>query len=141
MINRFGLLILLLAVLTMVACGPKAESGPSDAEILAGKETAQANLAVLPPDVPIHENAVNLRFAASNTYISYEVLGTLDDIVVYYQDALRDEGWEKRNNSNEESIGGAVTLLRGKPDRNISVTIQLIPESEFVRVLLSVISR
>ena len=139
MIRRFGLILLLLAVSMMVACAREVETGPSDAEIIAATATAQANLALIPSDVPIHENAINLKFAASNTYISYEVLGTVDEIVAYYRDTLESLGWEKRGNSNEEPIGGALTLLRIKSDKNVSVTVQSIPESEYVRVLISVI--
>ncbi len=139
MIQRFGLILLLLVSSMMAACSPEVESGPSEAEIFAATATTQANLALVPPDVPIHENAVNLRFAASNTYISYEVLGTVDEIVSYYRDTMESLGWEKRTNTNEEPIGGALTLLRVKSDKNISVTVQSIPESEYVRVLISVI--
>lgn len=139
MIQRFGLILLLLTGSMMVACSREVESGPSDVEVLAATATAQANLALVPPDVPIHENAVNLKFAANNTYISYEVLGTVDEIVSYYRDAMNSQGWEKRSHSNEEPIGGAITLLRSKTDKNISVTIQTIPESEYVRVLISVV--
>jgi hypothetical protein len=142
MVKRLGLALLLLLGLMMVACSPRVvESVASDDENTAATVTAQAYLALLPPDVPIHENAVKLKFAAGNTYISYEVLGTLDEIAAYYHDALISQGWEKNNNSNEVPIGGALTLLRSKPDKNISVTIQTIPESEYVRVLISVITK
>lgn len=143
MIQRFVLLLLLLTASSLAACSRETvESGPADdAAHVASTATAQANLALVPADVPIHENAVNLKFAAGNTYISYEVLGTLEDIVAYYRDTMASLGWEKRNNSNEQPIGGALTMLRSKPDANISVTIQTIPESEYVRVLISVISK
>ena len=138
--RRFVLFLLLLAGLVLVSCSRDVvESGPSDTEISSATATTQANLALVPPDVPIHEDAINLKFAASNTYISYEVLGTFDEIISYYRDALNSQGWEKRNNSNEEPIGGALTMLRSKTDKNISVTIQTIPESDYVRVLISVV--
>ena len=141
MIKRPGLSILLAVGLVVAACAPKVESTPSDSEVAAGTATALANLALLPSDVPIHENAINLKFAAENTYISYEVLGSLEDIVAFYRDTLNSQGWEKRNNSNEEPIGGALTMMRSKPDKNVSVTVQTIPESEYVRVLISVVSK
>lgn len=139
MMKRFGLILLFISGSMMASCAPQVESGPSDADIISATATAQANLALIPSDVPIHENAVNLMFAAGNTYISYQVLGTVDEIVAYYRDTLESLGWEKKTNSNEEPIGGALTLLRTKSDKNISVTVQSIPESEYVRVLISVI--
>jgi len=140
MIRRFGFLLLLLMFSILAACSREVESSaPSDTDVAAGTATALANLASLPPDIPIHDSAINLKLAAENTYISYQALGTPEDIVAYYRDALESQGWERRNNSIEEPIGGATTLLRSKTDKNISITIQSIPESEYVRILISVV--
>lgn len=117
------------------------EQGKTDEQIAAATATVQANLDSLPDDLPIHAEAENLKFAASNTYITYEVLGTVDEIVEYYRTELQAHGWEKKNNSPEAPIGGALTLLRSKPDKNLSITVQSIPDSEYVRVLINVISR
>jgi hypothetical protein len=137
--------ILLSLVLTMIALAgsscSRSDSPNSltEEQIVAFTATAQANISALPPDIPIYENAENLKFAAGNTYITYEIPGTVDEIVAWYRAELEAQGWEKRNNSPESPLGGALTLLRSKPDKNISVTIQSIPDSGYVRVLISVI--
>lgn len=136
------LLFSLLLFIFAYGCTPAAEeSGKTDDELAAATATAQANLSALPSDLPIHANAEKLKFAAGNTYITYEVAGSVDDIVAYYRTELETQGWEKANNSPEEPFGGSLTILRSKPDKNISVTVQSIPESEYVRVLLSIIPK
>ena len=127
-------------LLVRMGCSrPTDEPQKTEDELFAATTTAEANLAGLPTDVPVHPNAEQLRFAASNTSISYIVTGDLDTLVAYYRSELETQGWEKRGNSPESPIGDALTLLRVKPDKNISVTIQGIPESDQVRVLITLI--
>lgn len=135
-------LVLLFVTLAGFGCSrPETANDITDEQLIALTATAQANIEGVPPDVPIHENAVKLKFAAGNTYITYQVLGDVDTIVEYYRTEMELLGWEKKNNSADTPIGGALTLLRSKPDKNISVTIQSIPGSEYVRVLISVIGK
>lgn len=134
--------VLFIIVMSFVLYGcsrPSDDSGKSDTEVVAATATTQANLDSLPTDVPIHPEAQELKFAAQNTNISYIVSGGLDANVEYYRTELEAQGWTKRGNSPENPIGDAITLLRVKPDKNISVTIQGIPESEQVRVLITLI--
>ena len=127
-------------MLALVGCSrPTDAVEKTDEQIVAATATTQANLASLPTDVPIHPEAEVLKFAASNTSISYLVTGDVDTIANYYRTELEAQGWTKRGNSPESPIGDALTLLRVKPDKNISVTIQAIPESDQVRVLITLI--
>lgn len=139
MMYRAVLLIFILLAVLIAGCSPPEEAGKTDEQLAASTATAQANVDALPEDVPIREGALNLKFAASNTYITYEVPGTVDEIVEFYRTELESLGWVKRGNSPESPLGGALTLLRSKPDKNISVTVQSIPDSENVRVLITVI--
>lgn len=127
--------------MTLNACSPPQEVEKSASQIDAATATAQANLDAMPPEIPIHEGGYNFRFAAENTYITYEVDGAFDVIVEYYRAELEVLGWEKINNSNEAPLGEALTLLRSLPDKNISVTIQQIPQRESVRILITVIKK
>lgn len=133
------LLATLVGMLVLFGCARPTEEVKSDEQIVSATTTVQAKIDALPTDVPIHEGAIRLKFAAGNTYITYEVPGDVDTIVEYYRTELQALGWEKKGNSPETPLGGALSLLRSKPDKNISVTIQSIPESENVRVLISVI--
>ena len=137
----FGLILLLVTLAASACSKPDQTIDKTDEQVIALTATAQANIDGVPSDVPIHEGAVKLKFAAGNTYITYEVFGDVDTIVEYYRTELELRGWEKRNNNTETPIGGALTILRSKPDKNISVTIQSIPGSENSRVLITVIGR
>lgn len=133
---------LFLLSIALSACSRPADTNTkTDEQIVAATATTQANLNSVPDSVPIRADGENFKFAANNTYITYEVLGTVDEIVTYYRTEMEARGWEKKNNSAEEPIGGALTLLRSQPDMNISVTIQSIPDSEYVRVLITVIPK
>ena len=135
-------ILLLIMVVSLVVSGCSRSSGEtekSDAEIVAATATVQANLASIPTDVPIRADGEDFKFAAANTSITYQVLGDVDTITNYYRTELEAQGWEKRGKSPETPLGGAITLLRIKPDKNISVTIQSIPESDHVRVLITLI--
>ncbi|MBE7434106.1 MAG: hypothetical protein HS100_09310 [Anaerolineales bacterium] len=135
-----ALIFVMVLAFTLYGCSrPAEEAGKTDAEIVAATATTQAHLDSLPADVPIHPQAEELKFAASNTSITYVVLGDVAKISDYYRSDLETEGWTKRGNSPENPIGDAITLLRVKPDKNISVTIQGIPESDRVRVLITLI--
>ncbi len=140
--NRIKLLLVLAIILltALVGCSRPTE-GPekTDAEVVSATATVQANLDSIPADVPIHPQAETLKFAAANTNISYIVSGGLQGITDYYRTELEAQGWTKRGNSPENPIGDAITLLRVKPDKNISVTIQGIPESDQVRILITII--
>lgn len=140
--KRISFVFLLAVMVLSVVAGcarPTDGAEKSEDELAAATATVQAELAALPADIPIHPNAEQIKFAASNTSISYIVTGDLDTLVDYYRTELETQGWEKRGNSPESPIGDALTLLRVKPDKNISVTIQSIPESDQVRVLLTLI--
>jgi hypothetical protein len=133
-------LILAAFVAGLTACGKQdAGTGQEDDQSTARTATAEARFAAIPEDVPIMEGAENLRVASNDTYIAYEVEGTLEGVVQYYRDQLEQLDWEKRGSSPEQPIGGAHTLLRYKEDKNISVTIQSIPESTKVRILMTII--
>ncbi len=132
---------MMVLVLVLSACVGRSEQTQTDDEIAAATATAEAMASTIPTDVPIREGALNLKLAANNTYISYEVLGTVDEIVEYYKAEMLSLGWEKRGASPEAPIGGAITLLRYKPEKNVSVTIQSIPKRENVRVLITVIPK
>lgn len=139
MMKRAVFLIIILLAALIAGCSRPEETGKTDEQLASSTATAQANVDALPEDIPIREGALNLKFAASNTYITYEVPGTVDEIVEFYRTELLSLGWVKKGNSPETPLGGALTLLRSKPDKNISVTVQSIPESENVRVLITVI--
>ena len=137
-----GLVLILIALIVVAtACGkPDAPTASAGGRPVCSQNQRPPRQGSLPSlrDVPIMEGAENLKVGANDTYIAFEAEGTLDDVVQYYRDQLEQLGWEKRGSSPEQPIGGAQTLLRYKPEKNISVTIQSIPESTKVRVLMTI---
>lgn len=135
-----SMLFLVVLVLGMASCNRGgAQTELNEDQTQSATATAEAMLSAFPEDIPIMEGATDLKMAANDTYYAYIVEGTLEDVVLYYRDQLEQLGWEKRGSSPENPIGGAQTLLRYKPEKNISVTIQSIPESTNVRVLMTII--
>ena len=103
-----------ILAMTLNACSPPQEVEKSASQIEAATATAQANLSAMPPEIPIHESGYNFKFAAENTYISYEVDGAFDVIVEYYRTELERLGWEKINTDPEQVEAKrqrALTLL------------------------------
>ena len=95
----------------------------------------------VPDDVPMMPGATKLKTTADNTYIAYEVASTtVEAVTKFYQDELLTHGWEQINRS-DSGFGDSITLLRTKPDQNISVTIQSVAGSETVRVQITLIKK
>jgi len=97
--------------------------------------TATADPNTLPEDIPILDNAENLKITLKATYITYQAVSTVQDATAFYQEQLEATGWE-RVNKNDSGFGDSITLLRSKPDQNISVTLQSISGSDKIRVLI-----
>jgi hypothetical protein len=69
--------------------------------------------------------ATDLKQTTDGTYIAYKAAETYDNAVAFYQAELVNEGWERVNN-NDAEFGGSTTLLRTRPEANITVTIQSV---------------
>ena len=155
--RRFWLFIVILALLsTILACRvgrleptptPVPQSQPSGQATSAGTSSGEPSGGAAPTaasglqdDVPVMDGALNLIVTAKGTYVKYEVVATVDEATEFYKTKMAELGWEQIN-KQDVSFGGNITLLRGKEDKNITVTIQSIPESDQVRVLINVIPK
>jgi hypothetical protein len=123
-----GLGLLLAAACSAPAASPAVDDAPA-ATATPGPD--------LPDGVPVLDNAADLSVTADGSYIAYTAAATFDDTVAFYQDQLAANGWE-RINQNDAAFGSSTTLLRARPEANISVTIQSVPgDDNAVRVLIS----
>lgn len=129
---------LLVIILGLIACGVKEEVAPDKS--LSATATAQAAITIIPDDVPIPERVEELKVTADGTYISFLVVGTVEDIATYYKEQMVALSWETRSKT-EGGFGDSITLLRYKEDKNISITVQIIPSSDKVRVLITLIPK
>lgn len=127
----------------LTACGgqaaqtaqPAATDTPAGESTPRAEPTATTDANALPEDVPILNNAENLKVTLKGTYITYQAASTVEDATRFYQESLEAAGWE-RVNKNDSGFGDSITLLRSKPDQNIAVTLQSIPGGDKVRVLI-----
>jgi len=133
---------MVLAVsLALSACGGGgggAPSGPSGGEATAATASTPTpdSLSQIQEDVPILDGAVNLKVSSGGTVIRYEAPSTVQDATDFYQTQMAEQGWEQQN-KGDSGFGDSITLLRSKPEQTISVTIQSIPNSDDVRVLIT----
>ena len=99
-------------------------------------EAAPTDPNTVQDDVPMLDNPVDLKVTSNGTFISYKAEGPVETAITFYQEQLEAAGWE-RVNKNDTGFGDSITLLRKKPDQNISVTIQSIAGSTQVRVQIT----
>ena len=145
--KRVNCLLLAFLLLSLAAaCGggaPTPDTGGGGVPT-GGGETGGAPPAAPTPteasaqaDVPIMEGAIELKITSGGNLINYQVEETtVDEVTKFYQEALAAMGWEQLS-KRDSGFGDSITLLRSKPDQNISVTIQSIAGSNNVRVMIT----
>lgn len=153
----FPLVIVMVLSLLLAACAASGGGGePAVATEDAGPatqpeaaptepETAPAEPEATPTaemsDVPVFEGAEDYKTTGNGTYITYNVPDTTVEIVTkFYQEQLAALGWEQKN-KKDSGFGGSITILRVKPDKNISVTIDTNVVNNGVRVLITLIPK
>jgi hypothetical protein len=130
---RWGMALACGLSLALAACS----GAPAAVDAGAGAEPTPTAGPSVPDTVPLLEGAYDLAVTADASYIAYKASIAYDDAVAYYQAELVAQGWEQIN-KNDAAFGGSTTLLRSRPEANISVTIQSVPGGEdTVRVLIS----
>ena len=133
---KFILAMFLVLSLAVSACGGggATEEGPATGG--GGAPAATATEAALQEDVPILEGATDLKITSGGAVINYQVESTVAEATQFYQEQLAALGWEQLN-KKDSGFGDSITLLRSKPEQNISVTLQSIAGSTSVRVQIT----
>ncbi len=149
-LTRWGLALWCGLSLGLAACGGPADpanpggdpggsaatAAPGDGGEVVAAPSPTAGPSV-PETVPVLASAYDLAVTADDTYIAYKAPETYASTVTFYQTELAAQGWEQIN-KNDAAFGGSTTLLRSRPEANISVTIQAVPgDDNAVRVLIS----
>lgn len=116
--------------------GPAAGGGDTTTGGGGGAPAATATEAALQEDVPILEGATDLKITSGGAVINYQVESTVAEATQFYQEQLAALGWEQLN-KKDSGFGDSITLLRSKPEQNISVTLQSIAGSTSVRVQIT----
>ncbi|MCC7358237.1 MAG: hypothetical protein IT317_02100 [Anaerolineales bacterium] len=137
---RWGVGLGLGLSLLLSACGGDAPAGGDSGgggDTGGGAAATPTTGIAVPEHVPILAGAYDLTVTADGTYIAYKADEAYDAAVEYYQSELVAQGWEQIN-KNDAAFGESITLLRSRPEANISITIQSVPgDAPSVRVLIS----
>jgi hypothetical protein len=93
----------------------------------------------VPEDVPIMPGYRKLSLTSDASNISYEVDGTIDEVVTFYQEELANLGWEmSRSPDKTYSAFGTLSREKESGDR-ITISLQFNPIGEFVVVRLVIL--
>lgn len=148
------LLLLLALTVTLTACGPAMTGGgapapePTEPPAVVDQGDGPTEIVptatpanVIPEDIPVVEGALELKVTAGGNTIAYQAPETtLETVTAYYQTELETLGWVMVN-KKDSGFADSITLLRKKPDRNLSITLQSIAGSQNVRVLITIVQK
>ena len=143
------LLSLVFVIALASALSACAASGSADIATVAPENTQSEVIPAEPEatptpeisDVPIFEGAVDYKSTGDGTYITYNVPDTTVEIVSnFYKEQLAAQGWEQIN-KKDTGFGESITIMRSKPEMNVSVTINTNVVNKGVRVLITLIPK
>lgn len=101
--------------------------------------TAQAMFNRIPDDVPVMDGAYELRVSSSGNSVSYRVQAVFEDVIRFYQDQTPAMGWEQLG--GEQIMMDSITMQRAKQDRNMSILISAVKDSNEVLVTVMIASK
>lgn len=152
-----GVMILILLVVT--ACAPRTTQ-PPQAELVEESPSTEEEIEDMgendegqqpeeqpavdesggPADVPIMDGAYRLQTARAGTSISYQVDGSIEDVVAFYQEELEKLGWQATG-TGDALIGPRATLVREKEDARMSINLQYNSVGDFVVINIYFVDR
>lgn len=92
----------------------------------------------VPEDVPIMEGANKLQVVRKGTNVVYQVDGTVQDLVSFYQDELPNYGWEMAG-PPDSAIGAIATMLReNAAGERLAINMQANEVGGFVRLTITI---
>jgi len=116
---------------------PVQETQPAGVDEQTGNESPQATPGV-PEDIPVMEGAYKLQVARAGAYVIFQVDGTIEDVVTFYQLELPNFGWHEVR-SPDTSMGAMATLLRENDAKDrLNISMQKNELGGFVSVTISV---
>jgi hypothetical protein len=149
--------LVLWFALPLVACAPKASPTPAaspapieaeTSEAQPGPEqTAETEITPAAPsgpegaasDLPIMENAYKLQVLRGGNSVTYQVDGSIQDVVNFYQEALPQYGWEMAG-PPDSAVGSIATMLRkNQAGDSMSINMQENKLGGFVSITIQII--
>jgi hypothetical protein len=129
-------LIVLVLAFVFTACQ---DDSITSAQAANATATAQEMFTRIPSDIPVMEGAYNLRVSSSSNNVSYRVQAIFEDVIKYYQEQTVTMGWEQLG--GEQVMSDSITMQRTKPDKNMSILISAVQDSDEVLVQVMIASR
>jgi hypothetical protein len=108
-------------------------------EIANATATAEGIFLSIPEDVPVMADAFDLRVSSTGNSISYRVQAKFEDVIQYYQEQTIALGWEQLG--GEQIMMESITMQRQKSDKNMSILISTVKDSDEVLVRLMIASK
>lgn len=106
----------------------------------AGEDTQPVEFekSSFPEDVPIMDGAYKLQAVRKGLNVVYQVEGTIQDVVSFYQDELPNYGWEIAG-PPDSAIGAIATMLRENAagDR-LAINMQANEIGGFIRLTITI---
>jgi hypothetical protein len=112
--------------------------GTDESQSAVSEDPAKPDNSV-PEDVPIMSGSRKLDVSNGGTNISYEVDGTIEDVVTFYQDELPNFGWEMTR-TPDNVLGAMATMARTneKGDRmTFSLQYNSIAQFVVIRIFIT----
>jgi hypothetical protein len=128
--------VLLCFLYGLVACQNNPETSDGAASATA---TAQEVFLNVPEDVPVMQDAYELRVSSSGNSISYRVHAKFEDVIQFYQEQTMAMGWEQLG--GEQVMMDSITMQRQRPEKNMSILISAVQDSDEILVRLMVASK
>jgi hypothetical protein len=135
--KKYFLILFIAAMLVgLVACQDNSISSLENHHATA---TALEMTKRLPDDIPLMDGAYDLRISSSGSSITYRVQAPFEDVIQFYQDQAAAMGWEQLG--GEQVMMDSITMQRQKPDKNMSILISAVQDSDEVLVRVMVASK
>ncbi len=132
----FGLMLVLVAVSILVACGGGNTSGPTGNGNVAPEATPTPSF---PDFLPLHPEATEIQINAASKVYSYVMPGLVKDAVEYIDAEMEALGWKLIGKPN--IMGHIATINMENDTSRISISLQDNERTQTTRVQFSVMQK
>jgi hypothetical protein len=104
------------------------EQPPAKTEVIGG----------VPADIPVSEEAYQVQAGRSGNNVIFQIDGTVEEVVTYYQETLPDYGWEMAG-PPDNVVASIATMLRENANGDtLAINMQANDLGGFVRVTITI---
>jgi hypothetical protein len=133
-----AMLVTLILILVFGSAGCQNQAGNS-MDAANATATALQVFDRIPEDIPVMDGAFDLKVSSSGNSVTYRVQALFEDVIRFYQEQTIAMGWGQLG--GELIMGDSITMQRMKPDKNMSILISAIKDSDEVLVRVMIASK